>query len=253
MNLFQNIYLKALKRRFYKSFRPIGITKRDNFLISPPHRIKDFFKVLPVLGGIRKLGNVILLLPDTSAPYTKVFRPDYFQIVYWKEIPRVLTKEFESLKEELKKFSFNWLIELNPEANTALPNLIDAEKRITFYNNNVFPFYNILIKGGIEGLINFLQIPLVDPLTIFKFRKPELKPILKELPPVQPRLFFNRTSDKPEKSGEVQWTGSIVYHDKDNTPIEVGLKKLYLCDAYLGPDDELCELARIFKKELILV
>lgn len=208
--------------------------------------------MLPFIAGIRKLGSVMLFVPEVFSPYIMLFRANYFQVVYYKEFPRVLTREFEQLKNALKKFTYNWLIELNPRANLNLPNLVNAEKRVCFYDKRNFPFYNILIKGGIETLTNFFQLSVIDPLSLFKFNKLELKVILKELPSEPPRLFFNDSTQNSEGLEKLKWMGGIVRHTK-NDVVEKGLKKLYLCDAYCGPDDELCEIAKIFKKEIITI
>jgi|GEM_PF-705746 len=252
MNLIRTFYLKTIRHKFYKPFKPLGLKKRDIFLISVPFKIKDFLKILPFLGGIRKLGNVILLVPQAFAPYIKMFKSKTFQSIYWTKIPQMLTREFDFLKRELINYQCNWLIELNQDANLALPSLIDVEKRIAFYNPKKFPYYNILIKEGIESLISFFQISVIEPDTLFKFNKLELKSISKNLPSQRPFLFVNtsdvRTFVKPEG---LIWSGSIVMHNKTAENIEEVCKKIYLCDGYYGPDDEFCEIARIFKKEII--
>ncbi|MEO0156788.1 MAG: hypothetical protein ABIL07_06710 [candidate division WOR-3 bacterium] len=252
MNLIRNLYLKTQKRKFYRAFKPIGIGRRESFFIVPTENVKDFLKALPFIAGIRKLGSVALFVPEVFSSYLKLFRANYFQIFYYKEIPEILTREFEQLKTELKKINFHWLIDLNQKANLNLPGLVNAEKRVAFYDKGIFPFYNILIKGGIEAMKNFFQIPSVDPISLFKFNKLELKSILKELPQEQPRLFFNQVDKSIKELEKIQWQGAIVYHNK-NDEIEIGLKKLYLCDAYCGPDDELCEIARIFKKDISII
>lgn len=252
MNLIRNLYLKTQRHKFYRPFKPIGIGRRESFFIAPAENIKEFFKALPFIAGIRKLGSVMLFVPEVFMPYIKNFRVNYFQIIFYKEFPQVLTREFDILKNEIKKISFNWLIELNHRANLNLPNLVNAEKRVTFYDKKNFPYYNILIKGGIEALVNFFQISLVDPVSLFKFNKLELKGILKGLPQEQPRLFFNEADKGAEELERLKWQGGIVYHKK-NDDIEKGLKELYLCDAYFGPDDEFCEIAKIFKKEIITI
>lgn len=254
MNIFRSIYLKTLKHKFYRPFKPLGIKRKDNFVISVPYGIKDFFKTLPFLGGMRKLGNVILLAPERFVPYLKIFKTNIFQTVYWTNFPKVLTNEYEFLKKELRNYQCNWLIELNTNANLALPTLIDVEKRIAFYNKKNFPYYNILIKEGIETLVSFFQISVVDPVTLFKFNKLELKAIEKKMPNERPLLFFNQTEIKKEIE-DIKWSGGVVIHnkDKDKDMIEKACEKLYLCDAYYGPDDEFCELARIFKKEIIIL
>ncbi len=250
MKLIRALYLKTQQHKFFRPFKPLGIGRRENFFIAPGDNIKEFFKKLSFIAGIRKLGGVILFVPEFFAPYIRMFRANYFQVVYYKELPNVLTREFNQLKSELKKTTFSWLIDLNDRANLNLPNLVNAEKRVAFYDKKNFPFYNILVKGGIESLINFFQIPCVDPISIIKFNKLELRGMLKYLTSEQPRLFLNSMDKDASGIAGLNWQGGIVYHNKDDD-IEKGLKKLYLCDAYYGPDDELCEIARIFKKTII--
>ncbi len=249
MNVIQQIYLKTVRYRLYKSFKFLGVKKRDVFLISPPGEVKGFLKVLPFIGGIRKIGNVILLLPETFAPYIGILKPNTFQTIYWKNPPQILTRESDTLKKALRNYQYNWLIELNEIANLSLPNLVDVEKRIAFYRSENFPYYNILIKDGIESLINFFQITSVEPGTLFKFNKLELKTISKKLPAERPLLFVNTTKNTMPEG--VEWQGGLVVYNKMVESGEEGCKRLFLCDAYYGPDDEFCEIARIFKKEII--
>ncbi|MGQ9464889.1 MAG: hypothetical protein ACUVQ4_04185 [bacterium] len=253
MNILRTIYLKTIRYKLYKSFKPLGFKKGEDFLISTPTKIKDFLKLLPFLGGIRKMGNVILLVPQTFAPFIKMFRTRTFQSIYWSKIPLIFTREFDLLKQELENYQCNWLIELNENANIALPSLVNAERRVAFYNQRNFPYYNILIKGGIESLVNFFQIPVVEPQTLFKFNKLELRSIFKHLAGQPPFLFVNASeTEQFVKPETVEWQGGIVVVNKSKDDVETMCKKLYLCNAYYGPDDEFCELARIFKKNIII-
>ncbi|MGB9720300.1 MAG: hypothetical protein ACPL28_02315 [bacterium] len=249
MNFIQRIYLKTVRDKLNRPFKPLGIKKRDVFLVSTPYAVKDFLKMLPLLGGLRKLGSVILLVPETFMSFIKMFKSNTFHVIYWKKIPQIMTREYDLLKKELKNYQCNWLIELNENANLSLPGLIDVPKRIAFYGQKNFPYYNILVKNGIDSLINFLQIQLVEPHTLFKFNKLELKALSKSLPGNHPLLFFNTIRDS--ESEKIEWSGSIVVYNKAAEGIEEACKKIFLCDAYLGPDDEFCEIARIFKKEII--
>lgn len=252
MNIIRNIYLKATRYKLHKPFNPLGLKRKEKFLISTPVKVKDFLKMLPFLGGIRKLGEVILLAPQSFAPFIRIFKAKIFQSIYWSNVPEVLTREFDFLKKELEIYNCTWLIELNQNANLALPSLINVERRVAFYNTKNFPYYNILIKDGIESLINFFQISAIEPEMLFKFNKIELKNISKSLPVEHPLLFVNTGENKSfVKPKSLEWTGSMVLANKPGDDIELLCKKLYLCDAYYGPDDEFCELAKIFKKELL--
>ncbi|MEO0184653.1 MAG: hypothetical protein ABIL20_02495 [candidate division WOR-3 bacterium] len=250
MNFIQRIYLKSVRDKLHKPFKPLGIKKRDSFLVSTPHATKEFLKVLSFLGGLRKLGSVILLLPETFMPFVKMLKPNTFQVIYWTKIPQILTREYDLLRKELKNHQCNWLIELSEDANLSLPGLIDVPKRITFYDQKNYPYYNILVKNGIESLMNFLQVTAIEPKSLFKFNKSELKTISKNLPAQHPLLFFNTVRDSDAE--RIEWSGSVVTWNKAAEGIEQACKKIFLCDAYLGPDDEFCEIARIFNKEIVV-
>ncbi len=252
MNIIQQLYLKSVKHKLAKSFKPLGLRNKDSYFVSVPIESKDFLRTLPFLAGLRKLGSVILLAPETLAPFIRLFKPDLFNAVYWVKMPRVLTREFDDLKRELKNYQCDWLIELNQKANLALPSLVSVEKRIAYYNSKHFPYYNILVKNGINALMNFFNISDVNPSKLFKLSKLELRQLAKSLPNLHPMVYVNTSNVsqfvKPEGD---EWSGSIVLHEKNTTSVNDCLKKLYLCDAYYGLDDEFCEMARIFNKRII--
>lgn len=253
MNIIRRIYLKTTRYKLHKPFSPLGLKRKEKFLVSTPVKIKDFLKILPFLGGIRNLGEVILFVPQSFAPFIRILKAKVFQAIYWSNVPEVLTREFNFLKKELEVYNCSWLIELNENANIALPSLINAERRVAFYNDRNFPYYNILVKGGIESLANFFQISVVEPETMFKFNKLELRSILKNLDGQPPFLFVNASGKKQFVKPETfEWQGSMVVANKSKDDVESMCKKLYLCNAYYGPDDEFCELGRIFKKNIII-
>ncbi len=252
MNIIQRFYLASIRKKLARSFKPLGLKRRDLYFVSVPHKIKDFLRTLPFLAGLRRSGNVMLFLPETYAPVVRLFKPNLFNAVYWTKIPQVLTREFDSLKKMLENYHFNWLIELNPEANLALPSLVEVERRVTYYNPKYFPYYNILIKGGFEVLMSFFNILNVDSGKLFKFSKLELKDIAKSIPGIRPVVFVNITDrHKFVKPEGTEWSGSIVFCEKEKTPVDEAIKKLFLCDSYYGVDDEFCEFARIFNKPII--
>lgn len=244
MKLLRRLYLNFSKKRFTKSFKPIGVKKRANYLVSPPANLKDFLKVLPLMGGLHTLGQIVLLVPKNFENIFKILKANLFEVIYYEKMPMLLTKEFKSLRKHLNKRDFYSLIEFNVPANISLPYLVAAEKRISFYDKNNFPYYNILIKGDISILHNFFQIEKEDPLNLFKFHSSDLKKIERELPKHRPLLFVNGEDN-------TGWNGDKVVLGKDALPRVNTYKILYLCDAYYGKDDELSELAKLFNKEII--
>ncbi|MEO0136032.1 MAG: hypothetical protein ABIL40_04825 [candidate division WOR-3 bacterium] len=250
MDLIRQVYLKFQKKKFNKPFHPVGVARKESFLIVPSERIKEFLGSLSFIAGMRKLGEVLLLLPETFGIYLESFRVNFFQIIYYRRAPQILTREFKELKNQLSKISCRWLIDLNPEPNLSLPVLVPVEKRVAFYNQKSFPLYNILIKGGLKAMVDFFQIPNIDPISLFRFPKTELRAVARELPEKKPLLFANQIENLGEALDHLSWPGSVVVSKKNKDEITRDLKKLYLCDAYFGPDDEMCEFARIFKKEI---
>lgn len=244
MKLFRPFYLKLSKGRFTKQFSPIGIKKGSHFLVSPPDEIRDFFKMISFLGNLHHFGKVILLAPAKYEQTLEVLKPTLFQAVFYEKKPAVLTKEFDFLKRQLEPWHFQSLIELNVPANVHLPYLVNAEKRFAFYSENIFPYYNILIKGNIDAFYCFFQIEKDDPKKHFRFLKPELKNINRDLPKDRPLVFIN---------GEMktEWSGSKFVWNRTSQTQEMAFKILSLCDAYSGSDDEMAEFARIFGKQII--
>lgn len=253
MSLFLPLYLRLTKNRFVKPFKPLASKKRVNYLISSPHNLADFLKTLPFLGDLRDtLGKVFLLMPRAFASIIEILTPDLFETIYYKNQPVLFSKEAKILKEKLSERDFYSLIELNVPANISLPYLFPAEKRISFYDEKCYPFYNILIKGNIAVLQDFFKIKKKNPERLFKFYKADLKKIEAKLHKQRPLLFVNPVP-KPELADgvNISWSGDKFVRGEGDFSLIDTYKILYLGDAYYGQDDEFLELAKIFNKKII--
>lgn len=249
MTLFHDLYLRMNRKRFEKTFKPLDIHHRGNYFVSTPSELKGFLKTLPFLGELRSLGHVTLLVPRHLEAILTLLKPDLFDFVFYDKPPLVLTREFTFLKNQLAGKTFSCLIELHEPANRSLPFLIRPDRRIAFYEPSNYPYYNILIKDGSETLRCFFRTRKKDPAKYFKFSALELNRMKKVLGKTRPLLFVNAAED----TTDLAWEGARYLRDR-NRPADAELFKiLFLCDAYLGPDDALAELARIFNKRMISI
>uniref|UniRef100_A0A7C4XJY0 Uncharacterized protein n=1 Tax=candidate division WOR-3 bacterium TaxID=2052148 RepID=A0A7C4XJY0_UNCW3 len=247
MNLLQSLYIKFNRRRFKSSFRPIGLKRGESFFISVPRKLNDFLESLSFLTALRKVGKVFLFAPQYFADFFSILNPSIFNTIYYEKNLEVLTGEFNILKTKLNDMKFNYLIELNQPANLALPYLVPAEKRISFYDLKNYPYYNILARGEIETLSSFFSLENEDPRLVFKFSKTELKNLKKALSLKSPALFING-KDKIEDN---VWSGTKIFFEKEKQKLSDTFKILYLCDAYYGEKDEFYVFAQIFEKQII--
>lgn len=246
MSLRQSLYLHFIRGRFIRSFKPLEFKKGMHFFVSVPGKPKDFLESLSFLGALRKLGSIVFLMPKSFEEIREILNPELFQNSYYYSNLTVISKEFNFLKRQVKDLRIHYLIELNNPANLALPYLIPASRRITFYNLKYFPYYNILIDE-ISALYSFFRIEGADPKKQFKFSKIELKNLSKTLSREAPILFVNG------KVQQLTWPGGKFIFDRDKQKLTEAMKTLYLCDAYCGDDDEFASFARIFGKQIIQV
>lgn len=245
MTIFAELYLRLSKNRFRKTFKPLGIKKRRNFLVSMPCDESDFLKTLPFINGLRKLGSIVLLLSDDSKNIYQHIKPELFEAIFFDKPTMLFTKEYKSLKERLSTRRFHFLVELNKPANIALPYLTPVEKRICFYDRDKFPYYNIMIKDSITSLHQFFNIKESNLELLFQFSKRDLKKVLREMKKKEPLLFVNGKDS-------VSWEGDKIIVGENiaaSDPIIFGI--LYLCDAYCGQRDTLYEFARVLKKRIL--
>lgn len=245
MNIFASLYLKFSKNRFSRTFKPLGIKKKRNFLISAPSDVSDFLKTLPFIEGLKKLGNIVILMPKNLENIYRYMKPKIFETIFYEEPSQLFSKEYRRLKEKLNNKSFHFLIELNRPANISLPYLASTEKRICFYEKNSFPYYNIMIKHSINSLEQFFNIKSSNPQSLFHFYARDLKKTLKKFNKKKPLLFINGEND-------ITWKGDkiVVGTDVLSSDPEV-YKILYFSDAYHGQRDALYEFVKIFDKRIV--
>ncbi len=245
MKIFTPVYLKTSKNKFKKKFRPLGSKKKADFFVSLPDNLTGLLKYIPFIAGLKKKGTVKLLSPQTLADILELIKPKLFEIIYYQKPIRLFTEPFKQLKKRFINQNFHYLIDLNNPANLHLPYLINSERRITFYDKPYFPYYNILIKDGIESLRQFLKIPGAKPDRIFKFQKRETKKILKELKKKSPLLVIN-------DGQEIEWEGDRILIGRE-IPEQGTLRFqiLSVADAYYGKKDELHQFARLLKKKIL--
>ncbi len=244
MNIAQSLYIRANKKRFAKRFKPIGIKKRVNYLISPPVTVAGFLTWLPFLGELHSLGHIVLLASKTLEPVLKITKPNLFEILFYNKTLTVLTKEFDSAKASLTGRAFIYLIELNSPANLSLPFLTDTERRMTFYGTGCFPYYNILFKDDVKGFASYFPVKTGEPVRYLKLPTTELKKMGKEMNKKHPLLFVNGRAP-------ATWDGDLLVPDRKLTPMVDIYKLLCISDAYCGADDELGFLAKILNKQII--
>jgi len=244
MNIAQSLYIRANKKRFAKNFKPIGIKKRANYLISPPSAVTGFLTWLPFLGELHSLGHIIMIASRTLEPVLKIIKPNLFESIFYDKPLTVLTKEFDRVKASLAGKTFTYLIELNSPANLSLPFLTDLERRITFYNTGYFPYYNILFKDDTKGFTSYFPVKAEEPIHYLKLPAAELKKMSKDINKKHPLLFVNGRAP-------AAWDGDLIIPDRKVTPVTDIYKLLCICDAYCGADDEFGRLARILNKQII--
>lgn len=245
MSIFAELYLRLSKNRFRKTFKPLGIKKRRNFLVSVPCDEGNFLKTLPFINGLRKLGSIVLLLSLDLKNIYQYIKPKLFEAIFFDRPTIIFTKEYKSLKEKLSTRRFHFLVELNKPANISLPYLTPIEKRICFYDRDKFPYYNIMIKNSINSLHQFFNIEETNPELLFHFSKRDLKKVLKKMSKKEPLLFVNGKNS-------ISWEGDKIIvgeHIAASDPEIFGI--LYICDAYSGQRDTLYEFAKVCRKRIL--
>ena len=245
MSLFTNIYLGFSKRRFLKPFNPLSKKARGNFLVSVPSQATEFLKVMPYIAALKKIGNIVMIVPQHHETICSFIKPNKFEIIFYVIPPRVLSKEHDELKKHLGKKSFQHIIELNRPANISLPYLTAAEKRICLYDRTKFPYYNIMLRDNIESLCDLFAIKKYTARRIFTFCLRGIKSTMKKHKKRRPLLFVNGTD-------KIDWQGDTITMGKDmSADSPEAYRLLVAADAYCGKNDVFYELAKMFSKEII--
>lgn len=246
MGIFSKIYLALSKKKFHKSFKPLSKRTRHNFLISAPDNIAEFLRIMPYIAGLKNIGTMVMLVPQSYRTLCGYIKPKIFEFVFYEIFPEVLSKEHNALKEQLSRKRFHYIIDLNKPAKISLVYLTDAERRISFYNQEMFPYYNIMLRDSIKSLCDFFALQKTDPRKLLKFYVRNIKNALKKFNIKPPILFVNG-------SNSVTWQGDRIVMGKDIAVDDPDAYNLLIgADAYSGQHDVFFELAKILAKEIIV-
>jgi hypothetical protein len=245
MKIFIPWYLKITRKNFTRAFKPIERRKKSSFFVCAPVALKDFVSSLPFLENLHGLGSIVLFLPRSFEVFTRHIRPGLFEFVFFDKVPVLLTREFKAWQERFREASYESLIDINTPANIHLPYLVRAEKRFAFYDPKIYPYYNILIKGGLKTLEDFFRFGKTNLKKTFHITETETHKLDKKLGKKHPLLFVAGPDDRP-------WEGDKFVLGRDYLPDMDLVKIIYLCDAYYGPDDEWREVARLFDKPILV-
>jgi hypothetical protein len=213
--------------------------------VSTPNNPRDFFKAVPFLAGLNKIGNVVLLMPQDLEQIRSFMKPKQFEIIIYEKCPTLFSEDFKRVAVQLGQRYFHFLIELNKPANTSLPYLGNFQRRVSFYDRGNFPYYNILMKDGYASLSEFFNIRAHDDSDIFHFYSRDLKALEKKLRKKRPLLFVNGAED-------IEWKGGKIVLGQDIMADDANIwKALYITDAYCGEKDAFYEFARLNRKKLL--
>ncbi|MGD8979894.1 MAG: hypothetical protein PVH23_07470 [candidate division WOR-3 bacterium] len=245
MTIFLPLYLKLSQKRFRRPFKPLGVTKKQWYLISVPDEPKQFFQAYPFIFRLSKIGSVVLLMPKNLEHIRSLIKPKQFEIILYEKRPALFSEDYKRVSLQLGERYFHFLIELNEPANRSLPYLGNFQRRVAFYNKENFPFFNIQVKNGYKSLHEFFNIESESVTDMFHFYSRDLKSIQKKLRKSHPLLFVNDGED-------VEWKGGKVVLGADIMPDDPNIwAVLYTIDAYHGVQDAFCEFARINGKEIL--
>jgi hypothetical protein len=245
MNFLKSFYLSISKHRFTKKFKPLGYKKRRKFLVSMPADASGFVKILPFVHGLARYGSMVTLVPNTVESLCQGVKADKWEIITYRSPTDILSREHKRVKELLVKKKFHYLIELNKPANRALAYLSDVPKRICFYDETAFPYYNIMIKDSVDALGQFFNVKASTAKQIFRFLISERKDYLARLGKKRPLLFVNGVT-------QIGWKGDTLIAGKDIPLSDPGIyEALYFADAYCGKRDVFYEFAKLCDKQIM--
>ena len=231
--------MSVSKARFLKTFKPLGYKKKLKFLVSVPADASGFVEILPFLHGLARHGSMVTLVPSTVMPICQGVKTDKWNIIPCKTQADILSKEHRRVKELLEKKKFHYLIELNTPANKALAYLSDVPKRVCFYDETAFPYYNIMIKDSVNALGQFFNITASTAKQIFRFKISERKDFLAGIGKKRPLLFVNGVT-------QIGWKGDTLIAGTDIALSDPDIyKALYFSDGYCGKQDALYEFAKL--------
>lgn len=245
MSFLKSLYLSMSKHRFLKEFKPLGYRKKRRFLVSLPAEPLDCVKILPFVHGLSRQGSIATLVPRAVMPLFGSVKADKWDVIPCTSPADILSKEHRRVKELLGRKKFHYLIELNRPANPALAYLSEIPKRICFYDDTAFPYYNILIKDSVQALGQFFDVKESTVKQIFRFLIGDRKDFLDRIGKKKPLLFVNGVT-------QIGWQGDTVTVGTDIARSDPALyEALYHADAYCGKHDVFYEFAKLCDKQLM--
>ncbi|MDH4210182.1 MAG: hypothetical protein OEV79_01880 [candidate division WOR-3 bacterium] len=245
MNIFMPLYLKLSKKRFYRPFKPLGTKKKLWHLVSVPGSPAEFFRATPFLVGLSKIGSVVMLMPKNLETIRSFMKTKQFEIILYEKKPSLFSEDYKRVAVQLGNRHFHFLIELNQPANVSLPYLGNIQRRVSFFDKNIFPYYNILVKDSYTSLLEFFDIESTNGQEMFHFYSRELKTTEKNIHKSRPLLFINEATP-------IDWDGGSIIVGKDIMPDDPEIwKVLYIADAYYGKQDAFYEFALLHNKEIV--
>ncbi len=245
MNIFMPIYLRLSKKRFYRPFKPLGTKKKLWHLVSVPESPAEFFRATPFLVGLSKIGSVVIMMPKDLETIRSFMKAKQFEIILYEKKPLLFSEDYKRVAIQLGNRHFHFLIELNQPANVSLPYLGNIQRRVSFYDRKIFPYYNILVKDSYASLLEFFDIESTNGQEMFHFYSRELKATEKNIQKSRPLLFVNEATP-------IDWKGGSIIVGKDMMPDDPEIwKVLYIADAYYGKQDAFYEFAVLHKKEIL--
>lgn len=239
-----SLYLKLSKKKFQKTFKPLGIGKRHSLIVSIPKTTHNVGNTITLLQGLIKFGSVNLLVPKPLEHFYKILPQRKFTILTYTYPLRLFSKEYTSLKQQLDGKQYQYLIDLNTPANIHLPYLTMIQKRICFYEEKAYPYYNILVKDGFAALKEFFSVSKPSK-NIFTLSQKQQREILKKYNKKKPLLFIN-------KQESPSWNGDSVVLGKEITEADKdAYSLLYVSDAYAGIHDDFYYVAQFLNKQIL--
>lgn len=244
MNILMPFYLKLSKKRFSRSFKPLGTKRKLWHLVSVPEDPAEFFKAAPFLMGLSKIGSVVMLMPKSLETIRSFMKAKQFEVILYEKKPSLFSEDYKRVAVQLGNRHFHFLIELNQPANVSLPYLGNIQRRVSFFDKRILPYYNILVKGSYASLLEFFDIQSSGGQEMFHFYSRDLKATERKLNVSHPLLFVN-------EDDKIEWEGKTIVVGKDIMVDDPAVwKVLYVADAYYGKQDAFYEFAVLYNKEI---
>jgi len=245
MSIFDRLQVALSKKNFQRQFHPLGLKKRRTLLVSVPSEPAQIMTTLSFLGGLKKWGQIIALIPHAVHQFYYWLPKKYYTTIVYENPGRYLGKEKKILRQQLQGHTIHFLVELNSLVNLSFPNLSVIEKRICFYDMKNYPYYNIMMKDGFSALHEFFDIKRANPAKVVSFSGHSKTKVRTAYGKRKPLCLVNGPLP-PE------WAGDTIVVGKDIPATHPDiLCLLYFSEAYYGKRDILYEFACVFKKKIV--